>query len=51
MSSFLQIIEVLCALSIVFYVLSTLIMLFILVIDDYKSIRRENEENKSDEER
>lgn len=49
--SIIHIIEILCTLSIIFYVLSTLIMLFILVIDDYKSIKRENEENKSDEER
>lgn len=49
--SIIRIIEMLCALSIVFYVLSTSIMLFILVIDDYKYIRRENEENKPNEER
>ena len=50
MISIIHIIEILCTLSIVFYVLSTLIMLFVLVVDDCKSIRRENEEDKSDEE-
>jgi UDP-N-acetylmuramyl pentapeptide phosphotransferase/UDP-N-acetylglucosamine-1-phosphate transferase len=49
--SIVHIIEMLCTLSIVFYVLSTLIMLFISVFDDYKSVRRDNEENKSNEER
>ena len=53
MSSFLQIIEVLCALLMVLGILLTSIMLFILVYDDYKFVKRENRENeesKSNEE-
>ena len=48
--SVLQIFEVLGGLLVPLGVVATLVMLTILVHDDYKSIKRENEENKSDEE-
>ena len=53
MLSFLQTIEVLCSLSMILGILLTSIMLFMLVYDDYKSVKRENKENeesKSNEE-
>lgn len=48
--SVLQIFEVLGGLLVPLGVVATLVMLTILVHDDYNSIKRENEENKSDEE-
>lgn len=48
--SVLQIFEVLGGLLVPLGVVATLVMLTILVHDDYKSIKRENEENKSNEE-
>ena len=48
--SVLQMFEVLGGLLVPLGVVATLVMLTILIHDDYKSIKRENEENKSDEE-
>ena len=46
----LQIFEILGCLLVPLGVVATLIMLAILVHDDYESIKNQNEENKSNEE-
>ena len=48
--SVLQIFEVLGGLLVPLGIVATLVMLTILVHDDYKSIKKENEDNKSNEE-
>ena len=49
--SLLQIAMVLVSIASTLGIIVTLVSLLILVFDDYKSIKRKNEENKSDEER